>query len=61
MAKWEDTVKFCNEHYDNCYNCPIRDACWEERRDKRAGGRNSQEYKNDMIKAFENYIKKAEP
>lgn len=54
MAKWEDTVKFCNEHYENCYNCPIRGACWEERRDKKAGGRSSQEYKNDMIKAFEN-------
>ena len=52
MAEWKDVVKFCNNHYDNCYSCPIRGECWEKRKDK-GKPRTAKEYEEDMIRALE--------
>lgn len=54
MAIWEEVVKFCKIHYENCYNCPIRGTCWEERRD-RTKNRTAKQYEKDMIAALEEY------
>lgn len=50
MTTWEDAVNFCKEHYHNCYNCPVRGACFEDYREDR---RRSDEYEQDMIAAIE--------
>ena len=52
MAEWKDVVKFCNNHYADCYSCPIRGECWEKRKDK-GKPRTSKEYEEDMIRALE--------
>ena len=52
MAEWKDVVKFCNNHYANCYSCPIRGECWEKRKDK-GKPRTAKEYEEDMIRALE--------
>ena len=52
MVEWKDVVEFCNNHYADCYSCPIRGDCWEKRKDKRKP-RTVKEYMEDMIRAFE--------
>lgn len=58
MATWNDVVTFCKENHHNCHECPIRGKCWEERRDKLGGGRNSKELEKDMIEALDSYMRK---
>lgn len=52
MISWEDVVKFCKAHYQNCYTCPIRGACFEKRLDK-TKSRTAEQFKKDIIKALE--------
>lgn len=49
---WESAVEYCKKHYDNCYTCEIRSACWEERRDK-AKPRTAAEFAEQMALAIE--------
>lgn len=51
MAEWKDVVEFCNNHYSDCYSCPIRGECWEKRKDK-GKPRTAKEYEEDMIRAL---------
>lgn len=48
---WGKAVKYCEEHYANCYTCGIRGACWEERRDK-SRPRTAAEYKEQICAAM---------
>lgn len=54
MTSWEETVEFCKAHYNKCYTCPLRSACFEERIDK-AKPRTAAQFEKDMIKALEGY------
>lgn len=53
MTTWEEAVEFCKSHYKNCYECPIRGACWENRKDKANIGRTAKQYEEDIIAALE--------
>lgn len=54
MILWEDAVEFCKAHYNKCYTCPLRGACFEKRFDK-TKSRTAAQFEKDMIKALEDY------
>lgn len=54
MILWENAVEFCKSHYNKCYTCPLRGACFEKRLDK-TKSRTAAQFEKDMIKALEDY------
>ena len=54
MTLWKDAVEFCKAHYNKCYTCPLRSACFEKRLDK-TKSRTAAQFEKDMIKALEDY------